>query len=353
MQAALRATLSSAFRSSASLSASTSANSETAAVTTRSMRKQVPVPSGPFPSSGLLPKDETQAASFIKRFPEYDGRGIRVAVLDTGVDPASFGLGGKGKVVDIIDCTGAGDIALKPVEPLASGAKDTEQGIRLPGLSGRTLLLSNEWKNPKGTWRVGMKRAFELWPGDLIGRRKRERKQERDRKIGELLSLAKKNLAEFEAKKGKDAAVKRPIELAATKSEATKVATGSEDKKAEPSSEEKTKEKLQKQELEARLTYLSDLDIEDPGPILDVVVWHDGTDWRCVVSGAEGQGVDEDIAPLPTEPKSGEEGEKRVLDLRKQKPMADYVKEHHYERFGTQDLLSYSAKFYDDGEILR
>jgi tripeptidyl-peptidase-2 len=35
--------------------------------------------------------------------------------------------------------------------------------------------------------------------------------------------------------------------------------------------------KLQKQDLKDRLAYLTDLKLEDPGPILDVVVWHDGT----------------------------------------------------------------------------
>ncbi len=61
---------------------------------------------GPFPINGLLPKEETQVLQFLRKYPTYDGRNVRVAVLDTGVDVAAAGLDGKGKMVDAIDCTG-------------------------------------------------------------------------------------------------------------------------------------------------------------------------------------------------------------------------------------------------------
>lgn len=48
-----------------------------------------------------------------------------------------------------------------------------------------------------------------------------------------------------------------------------------------------------------------------------------------------------------------EKDEKAILDLRNHKPMTDYRKEQQYERFGTQDLMSYSVNIVDDGKILR
>jgi hypothetical protein len=54
----------------------------------------------PFPVAGILPKDATQADEFLLAHPTWDGRGIVVAVFDTGVGeclwPAVRGVKHKG-----------------------------------------------------------------------------------------------------------------------------------------------------------------------------------------------------------------------------------------------------------------
>ncbi|KAG1213480.1 hypothetical protein G6F35_010270 [Rhizopus arrhizus] len=78
-----------------------------------------------YPVNGLMPKQDTQAASFIKKYPEYDG-----------VDPGAAGMqvttDGKPKLLDIVDCTGGGDVdTSKKVKPT------TEDGLNvIEGQSG-------------------------------------------------------------------------------------------------------------------------------------------------------------------------------------------------------------------------
>lgn len=46
----------------------------------------------------------------------------------------------------------------------------------------RTLRLNPAWTNPSGEWRVGIKRAYELFPKQLVTRVKAERRKEWDKK---------------------------------------------------------------------------------------------------------------------------------------------------------------------------
>jgi tripeptidyl-peptidase II len=126
---------------------------------------------------GAMPKAEIQALQFTREHPEYDGRGVIIAIFDTGVDPGAAGLqttsSGAPKIVDIVDCTGSGDVDTSTV------VKADEEGC-IVGLYGRRMKLNPAWTNPSGDWRVGAKASFELFPGGLRSRIKEERKKRWD-----------------------------------------------------------------------------------------------------------------------------------------------------------------------------
>lgn len=116
-----------------------------------------------------------------------DGRGVIVGILDTGVDPGAIGLSettdGKPKVIDIIDCSGSNDVALSgPIQPDADGFVE--------GYLGRKIKINPSWKNPSGTYRVGYKRAYELYPGGLQSRVSNNRKQKWNDQISQVCELS-------------------------------------------------------------------------------------------------------------------------------------------------------------------
>lgn len=321
----------------------------------------------PFPTHSLLPKTETQALAFSKKF-NARGKGVRVAVLDSGVDPAAAGL--TSRVVDVIDCSGSGDCVVEDAQQL-SGTEDErfkhdDQSIYVRSPTGRILQVSKAWQNPSGQWRTGYKRAYDFWPSDLIDRRKRERKAAFERGQQELLSRAQRELDVFEeeqknSKKSKSESQRQERQTTAAiraKSDKSTSRNGpvqddtsyGEDNQKESDTQESSEELEKRKDLQERIAALSDFasSFQDPGPIIEVVAWHDGTDHRCIVAAAEGE-QEGDGRGIPIK---DEKGQPFVLDLTQRKPMTDFRKEKHFEAFGTQDMLTYSVNFYEQGKIV-
>ena len=197
-----------------------------------------------FPKKGLLPKEETGALRFLNEHPDYDGRGIIVAILDSGIDPGVEGLqktpDGRPKIVDVVDATGSGDVVTSTVLQAQDG--------KLVGLTGRTLTVGKDWQNPTGDFHVGMKAGWELFPSSLIDRLKGERRESFEaHHHGLRRTLLEKLLG-----------------------------LSSDDKD-------------QRQEWQARLDAVDGMlkSYKDPGPIFDCLVFHDGTHWQTVIDTNE------------------------------------------------------------------
>jgi subtilisin family serine protease len=79
----------------------------------------------------------TRVDRFREAHPTYDGRGVLLAILDTGIDPAVPGLAttttGLPKLLDLRDFSGEGKVALAPVTP--RGDTVVIAGQRLAGFS--------------------------------------------------------------------------------------------------------------------------------------------------------------------------------------------------------------------------
>jgi tripeptidyl-peptidase-2 len=244
-----------------------------------------------FPlSNSRVPDAETQARSFLTKYPENDGRNIVIAVMDTGCDPGAPGLQvtshGLPKIIDVVDCTGSGDVDTSTVL----------EGLDLKGLSGRTLVLGTgeRWQNPSGKWHVGVKAAYDLYDGELVKRMKKERKQVFEETHRGYITKAQKEADSFAADHPKvegDMAMK-------------------------------------KKEMEARVEQLNALltGYADDGPMLDVVCWNDGNTWRAAVSS------DGNFTTAPA--------------------LANFVVEREWASLGEEEQMNYAINTYDEGCVV-
>ncbi|KAG8181078.1 hypothetical protein JTE90_014790 [Oedothorax gibbosus] len=249
-----------------------------------------------FPSWALIPKRETNVNVFLNKYPEYDGRGVKIAILDSGIDPGAKGLqvttDGKPKIVEMIDASGAGDVDTSTVVEVAYN--------QITGLTGRTLQIPTTWKNPTGKYHIGVKNASDLYPKQLRERMMKETKDiswDPAHKI--LIAETTRKLQEFNNQ--------NPI-----------------------TSQTPLQIKLQKEELEAKLEVLNSLEkkYNFTGPAFDCVVFHDGEMWRAVIDTTT-------------------KGE-----LRKCKVLGPYSETHEYAKLTDYDQLNYCVNIYEDGNLL-
>lgn len=96
----------------------------------------------------FLPIEDIGAIEFLSAHPDYDGRGVIVAVFDTGVDMTIPGLSqlpqGGPKVIDLRDFTGQGEVELAVAEFADDGRLKVADGIHLEGLEALALQPVNE-----------------------------------------------------------------------------------------------------------------------------------------------------------------------------------------------------------------
>jgi tripeptidyl-peptidase-2 len=220
-----------------------------------------------------------------------------MAILDTGVDPAASGLqltaNGLPKIVDIVDATGSGDVILGDTVKATEAA---DGSLTLTGISGKTLKVSKQWKNPTGEFRLGLKRQVDLYPGGVAKRAAARRKEAFEKKHNILLAEAVNNLKEWELKHPK------------------------------PSTPEELSEQAN---LESIVAYLNkEMENYEDDLFYDVVVFHDGQDYRAVLDLCQNG------------------------DLTSVKPLADYKLYREYDYFDHADEVTFNAKFYDDGKLL-
>ncbi|XP_076685935.1 tripeptidyl-peptidase 2-like isoform X2 [Andrena cerasifolii] len=247
-----------------------------------------------FPVWGLLPKNETGVTQFLTKYPEYDGRGVTIAIFDSGVDPGAPGMqvtsDGKPKIIERYDCSGAGDVDVSKVAQAPDGY--------IIGLTGRRLKVPANWTNPSGQYQIGVKNLYSLYPGKLKERVLLERKK-RLWDICQKSSLAEatRELQEFEAKNPQLTTLE---------------------------------ERLKKEELEARVEVLTNIEkkYSDVGPTYDCVVFHDGKVWRACIDTSEVGNLEAGVC------------------------LGEYSLTREYAPLIPEDQLNISINVHDDGNTL-
>ncbi len=189
------------------------------------------------------------------------------------------------------------------------------------------------WQQSAGDWHIGAKRAFDLFPGPLKKRMQMRRKERWD--------LHQSRALEAATAAANSSTSCKP---AWSQLDLSSLESGSADllKQAQAliSSQD---EHYGKKERDERAKLLQDLEehYKDVGPMLDCVVWHDGTHWRAALDTTDF--LDDASASDAKQPAG------RLQDC---KPLTNYRVEHQYGTFSAEDACNYVCNIYDEGNVL-
>lgn len=217
-----------------------------------------------FPDRGVIPKQETGALDFIRDYPQYDGRGTIVAILDTGCDPGANGLQttteGRPKFIDIVDATGSGDIDCTSYSNEPSN-DNTFNVYTIKGLSGRTLQLNDGWVNEnihaQKKFKLGFIRAYDFFPSSLKNRLESKRSKKYEKRFNQCLAELRSKIAI----QTKELNTNKKLNIA-----------------------EKKELKLEIEDNQLLLEQLNkEKDSKSGGPIFDCLLWNNGKQWMAVL----------------------------------------------------------------------
>ena len=287
------------------------------ALSTQVLATSMSETSNAFTSSRSIPKEETKVLQLLRDKPTADGRGVKIAVLDTGCDLAAAGLQetseGLPKYLDFLDCTGDGDIDTTATATIPEG----NETIVIKGKSGRDLTLGEWAPKPGSEVRLGSIRLYDVIPRSVRSRLLRERKEIFLTEHRQLIAQVQQTLDELQTKINSCPAAKKED------SESDK------DKK----SDEKKQLILQRNDAETLLGQYQSLmeSYEDAGPYMDVVLFkdeNDGDDYKVVID-LEADG-----------------------NLTASSPFSAFAKKRQMGEFGFGSAVTFCIQIYDEGKTL-
>uniref|UniRef100_A0AC34FM13 Peptidase S8/S53 domain-containing protein n=1 Tax=Panagrolaimus sp. ES5 TaxID=591445 RepID=A0AC34FM13_9BILA len=100
----------------------------------------------------FIPKEATQQSKFVKKYPEYDGRGIKIAIIDSDVVDKS--LPGMQKTTTGLPKIICGACKLGIIVDTSTIVKSNGKNYII-GKNGRKLIVPRKYKNPSDKWHLG------------------------------------------------------------------------------------------------------------------------------------------------------------------------------------------------------